>query len=108
MELFADIILDISHSSLDKTFQYRIPKELEERLEPGNVVEVPFGAGDVLRKGYVLGISETPKVPAEKLKEIRGIVTDFAGTESRLTALALWMRDYYDLRRFRLCGRSFP
>ena len=95
MELFADIILDISHSSLDKTFQYRIPKELEERLEPGNVVEVPFGAGDVLRKGYVLGISETPKVPAEKLKEIRGIVTDFAGTESRLTALALWMRDYY-------------
>ncbi len=95
MELFADIILDISHSSLDKTFQYRVPERLVQVLEPGNVVEIPFGAGDRLRTGYVMGLSEHPKIPLEKMKEIQRIVTDFAGTDSKLTALALWMRDYY-------------
>ena len=95
MELYADIILDISHSSLDKTFQYRVPESLAKILEPGNVVEIPFGAGNRTRTGYVMGISEHPKIPLEKMKEIQRIVTDFAGTDSKLTALALWMRDYY-------------
>ena len=39
--LYADIIIDISHSRLDQTFQYKVPEELERVLEPGNVVEVP-------------------------------------------------------------------
>ena len=49
--LYADIIIDISHSRLDQTFQYKVPEELERVLEPGNVVEVPFGRGDHLKKG---------------------------------------------------------
>lgn len=95
MELFADIIIDISHSKLDQTFQYRIPEKLQDSLEPGNVVEIPFGRGDHLTKGYVLRITEYPSCPLEKMKDVAGIVTKLAGTESKLTALALWMRDYY-------------
>lgn len=95
MERFADIIVDISHSRLDQTFQYRIPEELQETLEPGNVVEVPFGRGDRLTKGYVLRITEYPSCPLDKMKRIVSVVTDLAGADSRLTALALWMRDYY-------------
>ncbi len=95
MELFADIIIDISHSRLDQAFQYRVPEALQAVLEPGNVVEVPFGRGDRPTKGYVLRITEYSACPPEKLKEIAHIETDLAGTESKLTALALWMRDYY-------------
>ncbi len=95
MELFADIIIDISHSRLDQTFQYRIPEPLQGVLEPGNVVEVPFGRGDRPTKGYVLRVTEYSACPPEKLKEIARIETDLAGAESKLTALALWMRDYY-------------
>ncbi len=95
MELFADIIIDISHSRLDQTFQYRVPEALQGTLEPGNVVEVPFGRGDRRTKGYVLRITEYSSCPPEKLKEILRIETDLAGSESKLTALALWMRDYY-------------
>lgn len=95
MELFADIIIDISHSKLDQTFQYRIPPALQGTLEPGNVVEIPFGRGDRLTKGYVLRVTEYPSCPMDKMKDVAGIVTDLAGTESKLTALALWMRDYY-------------
>ncbi len=95
MELFADIIIDISHSRLDQTFQYRVPPKLRETLEPGNVVEVPFGRGDRPRKGYVLRITEHSACPPEKLKDIRRLETGLVGAESKLTALALWMRDYY-------------
>lgn len=95
MELYADIIIDISHSKLDQTFQYRIPPNLHEVLEPGNVVEVPFGRGDHPKKGYVLRISEHSACPPEKLKTILRVETKLAGADSKLTALALWMRDYY-------------
>ena len=95
MECFADIIIDISHSRLDQTFQYRVPEALQSVLEPGNVVEVPFGRGDRPTKGYVMRITDYSSCPPEKLKEITRIETKLAGAESKLTALALWMRDYY-------------
>ena len=43
--MFADIIVDISHEKLDRTFQYRIPEKMEGRIQPGTVVRVPFGKG---------------------------------------------------------------
>ena len=95
MELYADIIIDISHSRLDQTFQYRIPESLQSVLEPGNVVEVPFGRSDRPVKGYVLRITEHASCPPDKLKMILRLETNLAGAESKLTALALWMRDYY-------------
>ncbi len=95
MELFADIIIDISHSKLDQTFQYRVPEALQGVLEPGNVVEVPFGRGDRQTRGYVMRITDYSSCPPEKLKEITRVETDLVGAESKLTALALWMRDYY-------------
>ncbi|MCC8049980.1 MAG: primosomal protein N' [Clostridiales bacterium] len=95
MTLYADIIIDISLGKLDQTFQYRIPDELADTLEPGDVVEIPFGRGDRITKGYVLRISLIPACPPEKMKTIRQRVTSIGGAESKLTALALWMRDYY-------------
>lgn len=95
MGLFADVIIDISHSRLDQTYQYRIPEALCASLEPGNVVVVPFGRGNRPTKGYVLRVTERCACPPEKLKDIVRIETSLAGAESKLTALALWMRDYY-------------
>ena len=40
---FANVIVDISVEKLDKTFQYRIPEELKNRIEPGVQVDIPFG-----------------------------------------------------------------
>lgn len=56
--MFADVIVDIQHEKLDKIFQYRIPEELESRLQPGMEVVVPFGKGNRQIKGYVTGFSE--------------------------------------------------
>ncbi len=95
MAEYADIIIDISHSNLDQSFQYRIPKELQDVLEPGDVVEVPFGRGDRLIKGYVLGTTSEASCPPEKIKMITSREMEIGNAESKLTALALWMRDYY-------------
>ena len=93
--IYADVIIDISHEKLDRDFQYRVPEELVQAIKPGVVVTVPFGKGNTLRKGYVTGISGTAKYDASKIKEIRGVSTDSETTESRLIALAAWMRETY-------------
>ena len=44
--MYADIIVDISQEQLDKTFQYRIPPELENEVQIGVMVQIPFGRGN--------------------------------------------------------------
>ena len=55
---FAQIIIDISHEKVDRTFDYRIPPQLEDRISVGVLVKIPFGKGNSLRKGYVVGITD--------------------------------------------------
>ena len=52
--IYADVIIDISHEKVDRPFQYKIPEELKEKLAIGMGVFVPFGLGNTLRKGYVI------------------------------------------------------
>ena len=93
--LYADIIVDISHEKLDKTFQYRIPERLRDRLEPGACVMIPFGNGNRLIKGYVVSIGDQCQFAPEKIKEILRIAEESVAIESRLVALAAWMKESY-------------
>ena len=93
--IFADIIIDISSEKLDRSFQYRVPEELEKEIKAGMVVSIPFGNGNQLRKGYVTGLTREPKVDPARLKNICGISSAEETTESRLIALAAWMRENY-------------
>lgn len=52
--IYADIIIDISHEKLDRSFQYIVPEELESEIRVGMVAAVPFG--NCQRKGYVIGL----------------------------------------------------
>ncbi|MDD5803322.1 replication restart helicase PriA [Blautia sp. HCP3S3_H10_1] len=92
---YADIIVDISHEKLDKSFQYLVPENLKDQIQVGMVVSIPFGRGNHLRKGYVTGISGEPKVTGIQIKSIAGIENDQETTESRLIALAGWMKEHY-------------
>ena len=93
--IFADIIIDISSEKLDRSFQYRVPEELEKEIKVGMVVSIPFGNGNQLRKGYVTDLTREPKVDPTRLKNICGISSAEETTESRLIALAAWMRENY-------------
>ena len=92
---YADIIVDISHEKLDKSFQYLVPEKMKDEIQVGMVVSIPFGRGNHVRKGYVVGISGEPKVKGIQLKSVAGIENDQETTESRLIALAGWMKENY-------------
>ena len=94
-ELFADIIVDISHEKVDRDFQYGIPEHLQELLEIGTCVQVPFGKGNKLIKGYVVGIGDTCKFDRTKIKYIHAIVKDGVSVEDKQMALAAWIRKSY-------------
>ena len=93
--IYADIIIDISSDKLDRSFQYRVPERLEQEINVGMVVSIPFGNANQLRKGYVTGFSKEPKIASGKLKDICEICSGEETTESRLIALAAWMRENY-------------
>lgn len=93
--IYADIIIDISHEKLDRSFQYIVPKALEKEIHMGMVVSIPFGKGNYIRKGYVIGLSGEARFDPEKMKEICGLCSNEETTESRLIALASWMKENY-------------
>ncbi|MDE6641701.1 MAG: primosomal protein N' [Acetatifactor sp.] len=94
-ELYADIIVDVSHEKLDRPFQYRVPERLRGTLEAGMCVEVPFGNGNRRMKGYVIGMGEECKFDPGRTKDILGIVQNGVGVEDRMIALAGWIRKNY-------------
>ncbi|MCI7813466.1 MAG: primosomal protein N' [Robinsoniella sp.] len=92
---YADIIVDITQEKLDRTFQYKVPQKLVGKLEEGTVVEVPFGNGSRIIKGYVISLSEEPKIDPGRLKEIHGISIKEVGAQENIIALAAWIRKQY-------------
>ena len=95
MAIYANVIIDISHEKLDKTFQYKIPQQLQQEISLGMQVEVPFGTGDRKSTAFVVGLTDTPEYEVTKLKEIRRVVETGIPIESQLIALAGWIRDNY-------------
>ena len=100
MEKYAQVIIDISRRGLDRPFSYRIPEELQQSVRAGSIVMVPFGAGNSLRKGYVVGFADTAGVTADKVKEIAQTVEPGRGYTMEddsefYLRLAAWMKNRY-------------
>lgn len=93
MAKYANIIIDISHEKLDKTFQYRIPPEMKDEITEGMQVIVPFGNRTI--KGYVLELTDKAEFDTAKLKDIKAVDNNAMQIESQFIALAAWMRKNY-------------
>ena len=95
MVVYADIIIDISHENLDKTFQYAIPQELQPKAVIGALALVPFGKGNRSIQGYIVGLSEEAKIQPELIKPILSIPENAPKIESHLIGLAYWMKETF-------------
>ncbi len=95
MAKFANIIIDISYEKLDKTFQYMIPEKLQDSLQVGMLVQVPFGNSKTGRKGYVVELTDEPEYDLSKMKQIQAVEQTAIPIESELVALAAWIRENY-------------
>ncbi len=92
---YADIIIDISHEAIDRTFQYRVPESLIGKIGIGSEVSIPFGRGNHVRNGYVVSFSEIPIFDEEKMKEIASVKEEGVPIESSLIALASFIKERY-------------
>ena len=92
---YADIIIDISHEAIDRTFQYKIPVELAAEIGIGTKVSIPFGRGNHLRTGYVISFSDKPQFDEDKLKDIDSICENGVAIERELIELAAYMKEQY-------------
>ncbi len=94
-ELYADVIIDISHEAVDRVFQYIIPEKLQDKVKTGCQVNIPFGRGNTIRKGYVIGITESCEYDRTRIKPIESVCTEGVAVEGRLLALAVWIKENY-------------
>ena len=89
--MFAEVVVDIAHTAVDKRFTYRIPEALP--VSVGHHVLVPFGQGDRPKEGFVVALKDSADYPA--LKEILRILEPYPVLLPEQIALAEWMRDAY-------------
>ena len=87
----AKIIVDVPLMQTDQPYSYRIPEEFEGMLEVGMRVHVPFGKGNRLIQGIVLGLdSQSDEEEIEQdLKDIAEVL-DFSPV---LTQEQLWLAE---------------
>lgn len=92
---FANVVIDISHEKVDRLFGYIIPETLRDKIEVGDLVEVPFGKYNAKKEAYVIEITDTSDYPEDKMKEIIDIVPNAVSVEKDAILLAYYIKDTY-------------
>lgn len=92
---YADVIIDISHEKVDRTFQYKIPEALRETVLVGTSVMVPFGRGNRLTAGYVVEITDQAEFDEEKMKEIYSLSKQKVSPSEDALKLAAFLKETY-------------
>lgn len=95
MELYADVIVDISHEKLDKSFQYRVPEHLKSKIQVGMTVKILFGRANREMNGYVINLTDQASICTDRIKEILDINERAETIESKMMELAAWIRSQY-------------
>ncbi|MGI6240190.1 MAG: primosomal protein N', partial [Christensenellales bacterium] len=88
---YANVIVDISASEVDRLFTYAVPAEMA--LVPGDQVAVPFGARTI--EGFVVSLSDECALPPEKIKPIARRMRAYPVILPEQMALALWIKERY-------------
>lgn len=87
--MVAEIIINRTAKKLNRTFDYYIPKELEDIIIIGSKVLVPFGKGKKLEEGFVIGIKEKSEYAVKEISKLESNIK-----EEQIT-LAKWMAKKY-------------
>jgi len=89
--MIAEIIINSNVKDLNKTFDYNIPKELENKAKIGSRVFVPFGNSKKAEEGFIFNVKENTPY---KVKDILKILDSAALTKEDIE-LALYMARRY-------------
>ena len=87
--MVAEVIINSKAKQLNRTFDYNIPKEMEELILIGSKVLVPFGKMKTLEEAHVVKIKEKSQY------EIKDIAKVENGLTNKQIELANWMARRY-------------
>lgn len=87
--MIAEVIINRGAKKLNRTFDYNIPKDLEELILVGSEVLVPFGNGEKLAEAFVVGIKEKSAFELKNIAKLEENLTD------KQISLAKWMAKRY-------------
>lgn len=91
--MIAQVMIRQDSRQIDRMFDYRIPPELEETIQIGSRVIVPFGANNRQVEAYVFAL--TPVSRAKKLKSILRLADTRRVFDEKMLQLMHWMREKY-------------
>ena len=69
--MIAEVIIQSNVKTLNRIFDYTIPKELEKDIQIGSRIFVPFGRIKKLEDGFVIGIKETSEYETKEIASIQ-------------------------------------
>ena len=88
---FVNVVIDAPARQLDRPFTYRVPPQLEERVETGSVVLVPLL--NTMHIAYVLGPCAPPDLP--RIRPIEGVVDEPPVFDAETVRLCEWVARRY-------------
>ena len=91
--MYAKVLIEYKVKSLDRTFTYIIPPDLENVLKKGMKVTVPFGNGDKTINGFVTDITNDENYG--NLKSIISVEDENLVLSDELLKLGEYVRDTY-------------
>jgi len=93
--MIAKVLVDTSIKSLNRIYDYLIPKELEAEIEIGKRVHINFGKGKGQEKeGIIVKLEENPE-DISKLKDITGVLDKESYIDENRLKLAKWISKVY-------------
>ena len=86
--MIVGVLVEITSKSVDKIFDYLVPKELERKVEVGKRVEVPFGNRTLV--GFILEIKKDSNI--DNLKEITKVLDEEVILTKELLELGKYLK----------------
>jgi len=88
--MYAEVLVEYGVKSLDKTFTYKIPDILKDKIKIGMKVIVPFGTKKI--NGFVINVKEEKKCDYE-LKEIDSITHEYLILNEELLSMGKYLKE---------------
>lgn len=87
--MVVEVIMNRTAKKLNRTFDYNVPRELEDQILVGSTVLVPFGNAKKLEEAFIVSIKDNSTF---ELKDIADVKNDLSDKQIEL---ARWMAKKY-------------
>ncbi|MDO5376606.1 MAG: primosomal protein N' [Staphylococcus rostri] len=106
--MIAQVIVDVAAKSVDRTFDYLVPEDLQDVIQPGVRVLVPFGLRKI--QGYVMQLvpDEQSDISLNRLRPVYEVKDIQPELTEELVKLSEWYSHYFVSKRISMLEAMLP